>query len=154
MKATARYRRHHTELIDLFHQVIDVPEAEIERSAGAISRVLSRLYGLLSVHLALEDRSLYPRMRNCSDASLRRMAQQYEVEMGNLKERFELFYHQWLQVSTIQAEPRAFSREAKQVIGSLLQRIEKENREFYPLVDEDAARTEPAGAGLAKVQFS
>jgi hemerythrin-like domain-containing protein len=154
MKATARYRRHHSELIDLFHQVIDVPEAEVERSAGVISRVLSRLYGLLVVHLALEDRSLYPRMRNCNDAALRKMAQQYEVEMGNLKERFELFYHQWLQVSTIRSEPQAFSREAKQVIGSLLQRIERENREFYPLVDQDAAKKEQESAGLAKVQLS
>jgi hemerythrin-like domain-containing protein len=51
--------------------------------------MLSRLFGKLSVHLTLEDSSLYPRCQQHSDEKLREMAKRFANEMSGHKAAVE-----------------------------------------------------------------
>jgi len=64
---------------------------DIESNAASITKSISRLAGILKIHLGNEDRYLCPAMKNSSDAVLQKQASKFQDEMGSLSEEFMKF---------------------------------------------------------------
>lgn len=136
MAATQRYRAQHTELLTLADQIMTLIGAgDIAGRASNVRGLLSVLAGKLSIHLAMEDKTLYPNLMLHHDPDIRAMATRYSQEMGSLAEDFTQFNRRWLTAVDIEKSPTEFVAEAAQMFAALRTRIEKENQELYRLVD-------------------
>ncbi len=101
----------------------------------ALRTLLSGLAGKLSVHLAMEDKALYPRMIEANHADSKALAQKFMNEMGGLGDAFSAYNKKW-QASMIGSDPAGFAKETQAVFGALARRIEREDNELYPLADQ------------------
>ena len=76
------------------------------------------------VHLAAEDKSLYPDLRllNHKDATVKALAGRYINEIGGLKAAFEAYRGKWPSSASIQANAHSFRSETTTVLQSLKKR--------------------------------
>lgn len=140
---TRPYRKQHDELVELLGRLAPslTAEAARDRPDGA-RRALSQLWGKLTIHLAMEDDVLYPRLTKCGDALAEAKARSFAEEMGPLRARFEEFLARWTELK-IGDDPAGFAAETQQVIKALATRVDRENRELYPLADRVLAIGRP-----------
>ncbi len=136
MWQTENFRKHHKEVLDLTTKISNLLSPGLDaRDAASIRSLLSVLSGKLTIHLALEDKDLYPRMIAHKDLSIATMARTYKDEMGGLSERFGQYTKKWSTPASIQTSPSEFSRETTDVFRALHKRINKEDNELYCAFD-------------------
>lgn len=132
---TRPYRKQHDELVDLVAVLAPSLGATAAREhPDTARRALSQLWGKLTIHLAMEDDVLYPRLLSCGDALAEAKALSFSDEMGPLRSRFEEFLARWTEVS-IARDASGFSAETHALIRALTTRIDRENNELYPIAD-------------------
>lgn len=112
--------------------------------AYEISLNLAKLNGLLRIHFAQEDRSLYPAMRVSPDPEVAATAEAFQQEMGDLGQAFATYVGRWGTSSAIAAQFVQFRDESAAVFGALANRIERENHNLYPLADAMTEGVRPA----------
>jgi iron-sulfur cluster repair protein YtfE (RIC family) len=140
MSYTDKFRTQHDEILALATGITGMLEAR-EPDAGAVRRQLSVLAGKVNIHLAMEDKALYPRLMERKGSRTHAVASRYMTEMGGLAQVFSDYTARW-QVSAIRADMPGFANDTRKVFGALAQRIERETTELYPLADREAS--EPA----------
>jgi hypothetical protein len=135
-KATATFRRQHDEILSMAKGIAGAldPKA-LKEDAKSMRDKLSKLAGVLTVHLSMEDRSLYPMLVKHGDPSISSLAGRYMKEMGGLKEAFVSFVKRWSVVGAIEAAPETFIAETRGVFDALGKRVDRENNELYVIVD-------------------
>ena len=137
MTATQKYRAQHAELSALVTQIASLlNDANLSKKAAEIRDVISSLAGKLSIHLAMEDKRLYPKLMAHSDLDVRALSRRYSEEMGSLSSDFMQFNQRWLTAALIEKEPAKFGDEMTIILTALQSRIEKENNQLYKLIDE------------------
>jgi len=94
------------------------------------------LAGKVREHLALEDREVYPRLLLYGDSAIVSLVTQYKNGIGNLLPRFNFYIENWSNKAKIQEHSTDFIRETNEILNALLQRVETEDAELYPLVDK------------------
>lgn len=136
MAATDRYRQHHSELDALFNKVVQQLHNPVgDKWAHDTTRLLSEFTARLSTHLSVEDNTLYPNLLASGHADLMRMATHYKAEMGNLYGSYMNFWKRWRSAAQLQKDTGDFLKEARAIFSTLRARIEREDRELYPLAD-------------------
>ena len=136
MTATQRYRAQHAELFALVTQITPLlDDANLGKKAAEIRSLISSLAGKLSIHLAMEDKRLYPKLIAHSNPDVRALATHYSEEMGSLSDDFTKFNQCWLTAALIEKDPVTFVGEMKFVLTALQTRIDKEDNRLYKLVD-------------------
>lgn len=129
---TKLFRQQHGDILRSLSEVkrlaADAPEQEV-------SLALSRLAGVVKLHLTLEDQNMYPRMLAHEDAVVRETAQQYQRTMGELAPAYVAFHEAWTKPGAIDAQRQAFLRDFTQIEAALQQRITRENEGLYDLID-------------------
>jgi len=137
---TQKFRVQHGELLNVVKGIVQQLEADKLRADAKEARhLLSVLHGKLSVHLAMEDKSLYPRLLRHHDSEIRATTQRYMEEMGSLAGAFKAYIERWPTPSAIQADPETFITETGGVFEALGKRVQQENEELYVLADEQQA---------------
>ena len=137
MAVTDNFRRQHNDLLDLVGQIQALASPpRSEAAATEISQILSRLSGKLSIHLAAEDKSLYPRLAASEDITTSQVAKRFQEEMSGLGEAYNAFASKWRAAGAINDDFEGFVTESGQVFAALGDRIARENRELYPLADK------------------
>ncbi len=101
---------------------------------------LSRLAGIVKIHLSLEDKNLYPRMLEHADASVRETAQEYQRSMGDLAPVYLAFHEKWMRSGAIEKDRQLFIKEFTGVREALKKRIELENANLYDVIDKQNIR--------------
>ena len=145
MPYTDNFRRQHDEILALAGDIAARLQPDTLRAeARAVRALLSALAGKLAIHLAMEDKALYPRMAEAGVEDCAALASAFMKEMGGLGAVFAAYNQQW-QAAAIAADPAGFGRHTREVFGALGKRIERENRQLYPLADRVLATT-PAAA--------
>ena len=132
MKLTQTYRNQHDEIRRAGN---DLSVAMRGDDPAAVRRALSRLSGLLEVHLALEDKSFYPVLLKHADPEVRKTAQSYQESMGTLATAYMAFRGRWLRQGAIEEDRPGFEKELNAVWALLDQRIDLENDTLYAMVD-------------------
>ncbi|HEX6958680.1 MAG TPA: hemerythrin domain-containing protein [Ferrovibrio sp.] len=137
MSATERYRLHHIELDALFDRVHhSLHNTAGESWARDLTRLLAEFTSRLSTHLSVEDHTLYPTLLAAGDRNLATMATRYQNEMGDLYKSYMEFWQRWRTSGALHREIDRFLPEARQIFARLRARIEREDRELYPLADQ------------------
>lgn len=137
MGRTTKFREQHDEMLSITSEIKKhLNIKQLSNDANEVRSLLSRLLGKLSVHLAMEDKSLYPSLFEHSDERVKSMAKRYSDEMGGIAGTVNTYKNQWLSSSKIQDNPSEFINQTKGLFGALAKRIERENAELYKMVDE------------------
>jgi len=134
---TDLYRDQHRELLQVAQALAALLDREqLRQGGGEARRLLRHLAGKLTVHLGMEDRSLYPELLRSRDLRLREQARRFQADLGGLRLDAQAFFHRWLGTEAIAADPGAFAAAARPFLHALATRISVEDAELYPLADE------------------
>lgn len=135
MAVTEALRKQHAEIFEAVRQIdAGLDPQRLAKSATEIRSRLSAFVGRLSLHLAMEDNSLYPSMAKHADAKVRDTGAKFAREMANVKPTVEAFAAKWTE-SAIVKDAVAFCSETKKLFAVLGERIKRENTELYPLLE-------------------
>jgi hemerythrin-like domain-containing protein len=135
MAASDTYRKQHAELVEIVRSIEPLLDpAKLADAAAEARNLVSKPLGKLSIHLAMEDQSLYPRLIQHADASVRETAKKFATEMGGVKPSVESFGRKWTEAE-LRANPTAFCDETRKLFILLADRIKRENTQLYPLLD-------------------
>ncbi len=136
MLRTQRFRDQHEELLNIASKIsghFDV--VALSKDASGVRTLVSQLLGRLTVHLAAEDKVLYPSLLENEEESVRDTTQRFIDEMGGIGAEVEKYRAKWNRVSAIQEAPKEFIAQSKTLFTALAERIDKENNELYVLFD-------------------
>lgn len=136
MGKTDNLRKQHEEMVSIVSRMSAILNRErLSKDATEVRSLLSQLAGKVNIHLAMEDKALYPHLLGHSDEKVKNMARNYMAEMGDIGNTFKGYITKWPDPVSIQHDPDLFIKETKAVVDVLSRRIDKENRELYPVVD-------------------
>lgn len=136
MAITESLRKQHAEMVEAVRQIdAGLDPQRLAASAGEIRNRLSALLGKLTMHLAVEDNSLYPSLAKHANPKLREIGSKFASEMSAVKPSVEAFSKKWTE-SAITKDAAGFCAEAKKLFGVLGERIKRENTELYPLLED------------------
>lgn len=139
MYATTELRNQHDAAMGMAEHLLDLIDAyRCEADALPIAVQITKLIGLLRVHLAQEDVQLYPELVASGDREIAKMALAYVAEMGGLAHELEQFARRWSSSAVIATDFADFAEAARELVLQLAFRIERENRYLYPLVEPPA----------------
>ncbi len=137
MSETRHFREEHDDLLKIASEVsAHLNVDELSNDASEVRSLLSKLLGKLTIHLAMEDKALYPRLLEYSDERIKSIAKRFIDEMGGLGEAVKSYNNKWSSALPIQKNPSDFIVQTKGIFDALAKRIERENNELYKIVDE------------------
>ncbi len=126
---------HHKKLWDFLQKLQSYQsDAEVLAHGKEISATISQLSGILSVHLAAEDKYLYPALQKDPAAHIQQLAAKFSREMGTLADVYKAYRDSFMLTSQIEADPALFLQETARVLQALSNRLQKEDKELYPLL--------------------
>ena len=132
---TEQLTGHHEKIWQLVKPLQQYKEAQaVKAQAREISLLVSKLSGILSIHLAAEDKYLYPALLKDGDRKVRTTAEQFSREMGQLASVYAAYKDKFMTASQIEADPAGFLQQNQKVLSALANRLEREDRELYPLL--------------------
>jgi hypothetical protein len=130
-------KNQHEAALCLADQVMAACGHDVDDSkAFQISLCLAKLTGLLRVHFAQEDECIYPQMEASCDAKTSATARAFREQMGGLGATYLAYSEKWATARKIRSDFDTFRSESSGIFAALARRIERENRELYPLADE------------------
>ena len=131
-----RFRRQHEELMGLaaklHHELVP---SKIAADPAEARRLLARFRGLLTVHAAMENDALYPRLLAHADAEVRAKAKTLLDDVGSIYDGIHEHGRRWSDGAIIQRDAASFVRETLEMLKTLGRRMARENKELYPLAD-------------------
>ena len=131
-----KFYEHHGEVRTLAARIESQLDAgRIAAAPADIAGDVVKLFGKFSVHLTIEDQALYPRLAQNPNAEVRRMANAFQSEMGGLKGRFDAYRTAWPGPVAIAKDPARFIQETRTVLALLKTRIDREDKQLYPLAE-------------------
>lgn len=140
MPYTDNFRRQHDEILAIAGEIAARLQPDTLRADTRwVRSLLSALAGKLTIHLAMEDKALYPRLAEADVEDCAALALAFMKEMGGLGAAFAAYNQKW-QAGAIGEDPARFILETREVFGALGKRIERENRQLYPMADRVLTR--------------
>ena len=130
-----RLRAEHAALIALARIVTELTNTPGPPQLTELASARGRLREMLVRHLKCEDWILYPRLRATGDPDLMHITREFELEMGDLAADYVAYDDKWTP-KRVEAKWAEFGRETAAIFGLLALRIEREERELYPLADK------------------
>jgi hypothetical protein len=126
--------RQHKELVRTATEMFGWLDAAKLRARGAsdVHRALSSLSGILKVHLAMEDRSLYPNLVNHRDVALRTLAIRFLDERAVLRQQYDDYKTRWHSAASIESGAEKFIDETRAILGMLWNRMKMEDDVLHP----------------------
>jgi hemerythrin-like domain-containing protein len=137
MSRTTTYREQHQELVGVVGQLSALLDpAQLAKDAQLVRSVLIHLAGKLNLHLAMEDKALYPQLLKHADPAVQAKAKAFIDEMGGIKEAFGDYLKRYPNSQTIQGAAEAFVSDTQGLIKVLAKRIQAEDSDLYAMVDQ------------------
>lgn len=130
-----RFKKEHADLMAAVTSLRELVQHGVGERADAIHRQLSAMNSAIKLHLAAEDRMLYPALMKAADPAVAQTGRQFQEEMGGLAAAYMAFAARWNLAGKIAADPRGFRDDANGVFKALHLRVQRENRELYPLAE-------------------
>lgn len=133
---TDKFKTQHQDMLQVVGDIAKHIQANtVPDNAAEIASNLAKLSGKIGIHLAMEDKSLYPRMIESGNPEAAQKAQQFQSEMGGLAEAFTTYKTKWVSPSKIAEDAATFAQETQGIVKALGDRIKREESELYPLAE-------------------
>lgn len=137
MARTDMFQQQHSEMAEIVTAISGrLDTATLANEAREVVSLLAQLGGKLKMHLAAEDKSLYPAMFSSSNSEASQAAKKFMDEMGGLKGAFDQYSSKWRSYVAVQNDPAGFATETKSIFAALKDRVQREDKELYPLADK------------------
>jgi hemerythrin len=142
MARTDRFREQHNELLRAANDLqLQLNVAELSKDGAKARSCLSALMGKLLLHLATEDKVLYPELVAHKNAAVATMARRFSVEMQATSQLVVAYNDRWSTPTAIRRNAQDFAAETKIVLQKLVDRIRRENHELYAAADKTEGET-------------
>ena len=135
MSSLAQLRQEHAELARIVGELQAMIDHSAPPSSVELFGVRRKLSGLLIAHLKAEDWVLYPPLLTSGDPAVAATARRFVDEMGGLAQAYSVFNERWDALS-IESDWEGYRKAAQGIIDALTDRIVRENRDLYPLLDK------------------
>ena len=130
-----KFKHQHVEIISYISILRALTKSGIRENATEIARSIVSMSSTIRLHLAVEDKVLYPALQNADDAALASMGRQYQDEMTSIAAAYHDFARRWNTGATVSQNPEGFCSDANNVLKVLHDRMRRENTDFYPLIE-------------------
>ncbi|AYV55293.1 hypothetical protein CH370_15340 [Leptospira kmetyi] len=132
-----KLKKQHQIVNEYAHQI----ESEIDKAnpnIGHLVELLSIFSASLLFHLNVEDMELYLKMESYTHNSptLVSLFEQYQKTMFGLKDTLLDYASKYSDPLTIEMNFSVFRDETEEILDHLRSRIDREESEFYPLIEE------------------
>ncbi|TWH58043.1 hemerythrin HHE cation binding domain-containing protein [Desulfitobacterium sp. LBE] len=109
----------------------EVRSGNLDQKAFDLSLKISKLSGILVLHLKSEDEYLYPALKNSKDGVLSKTAEQLYREMGSLSTEFLSYKSTYMSAAKIKADIPQFIGESNKIFSALKNRLNTEDKRLY-----------------------
>lgn len=130
-----KFKHQHESILGSIDALRSLSRAGIACNAEAIARKIVSMSSTIKLHLAVEDKALYPALQRGSNAELARMGAEYQKEMGAIAQAYDAFARRWNQPARLRQNEEGFRQDANQVLRMVHARMQRENHDFYPRVE-------------------
>ena len=130
-----KFKQQHLAILAAIDGLRELARAGVVPQARAIAQQIVAMSGVIKLHLAVEQRYLYPAAQASGVASVARLGRQYESEMHGIAGAYLDFAGRWNTAARLELEPEAFRCEANSVLHALYQRMRREDHELYPAIE-------------------
>jgi hemerythrin len=125
--------RQHDELYKLLHEMKSLG-SNIEVNIDKIALNINLLAGKIGIHLQSEDKYLYSVLLNSRNLEVRKIAQYFIAEMGDIAKQFTEFKTKFNIKNKILNNLDEFKIEYPKIINAILNRLNKEDKKLYVLL--------------------
>jgi hypothetical protein len=130
-----KFKRQHVEILTCISTLRTLVKSGIRSNADEIARLIISMSSTIKLHLAVEDKILYPALQTAGNASLARMGKKFQDDMTSIALAYLGFARKWNSAFTLAQRPEEFRSEANSVLRVLYERMRKEDTDFYPAVE-------------------
>jgi iron-sulfur cluster repair protein YtfE (RIC family) len=130
-----KFKHQHINILSAIAELRKLVQTGITNHAADIAQRIVAMSGIIKLHLAVEDRVLYPALEASGNSTLAGMSQKYRQEMDGIAGSYLNFAAKWNTAPQLTEEPETFRDEANLVLKALYDRIKREDREFYPAIE-------------------
>ncbi|MGI1658417.1 MAG: hemerythrin domain-containing protein [Desulfitobacterium sp.] len=128
-------KKQHTNIRQLVQEIDqELNSGNLEQKAFDLSLKISKLSGVLVLHLKSEDEYLYPNLKGSENEEMRKTAQQLYSEMGTLAGEFMKYKSTYMSAAKIKENIPQFLEASKKIISALTKRLDTEDRRIYQLI--------------------
>ncbi|MBW7858631.1 MAG: hemerythrin domain-containing protein, partial [Leptonema sp. (in: Bacteria)] len=132
----SRYYQDHSDLLILVNALQSAIDSTDEKlRPELVFEALAKLSGRLMVHLAFEDKAIYPELLNSKNAEVTKLATEFQSEMATIATVFTEFIYRWSDINSIRESFDEFKEETFTIFKVLGSRVKKENEVFYPIAE-------------------
>lgn len=130
-----RFKHEHVDILESIATLRRLTQAGVLDNAVQIAQRVVAMSSLIKLHLAVEDRLLYPALQKGGDAALARLGQRFQQEMGTIASAYLGFARRWNTADALRADEAGFRANANLVLRQVYERMQRENHDFYPRIE-------------------
>ena len=131
-----KFKHQHTDILRGIATLRALAHAGVEANATAIAQGIVAMSGTIKLHLAVEDKVLYPALQRGDNAELARLGRQYQSEMESIASAYDAFARRWNTADNVRRGAQDFRDQANVVLRKVYERMQREDHDFYPRIEE------------------
>ena len=132
-----KFKHQHVDILESIDTLRNLAKAGAANNATEIARLIVAMSSTIKLHLAVEDRALYPALQRGHNPELARLGQQYQRDMGPIAQAYEAFARRWNLPESVRRDEQGFRDDANRVLRMVHERMQRENRDFYPRIEAE-----------------
>ena len=134
-----RFKHEHEDILGQIAALRSLSHAGPAQHAAQIAQGVVAMSSTIRLHLAVEDRLLYPALQSGGNAELARLGAQFQREMGEIASSYMAFARRWNTAERVATDPEGFRAEANMALRRVYERMRREDRDFYPRIEAEEA---------------
>ena len=129
-------REEHANLVVIARQLSGVIAQAVPPPSRELDAVRMELTSALIGHLKTEDWILYPALLTSRNDRVALTSRAFSAEMGGLADAFREYTNRW-EASAIESDWQGYQRETAEILRTLVLRITREERDLFPLLENN-----------------
>jgi hypothetical protein len=128
-----KYTNDHVQILRAVTDLKALAKGGIAQNADPIAKSIVGMSATIKLHLAAEDRYVYPTLANSANPVVANLGTKFLRQMGGIAAAYAEFAGKWNRAASVAADPEGFREHANAIFKALHERIQRENEELYPL---------------------
>ena len=130
-----KFKEDHIAVLTGISKLRKLVQAGVAENSGDIAKMIVSMSSAIKLHLAAEDRMLYPALARSTYPDAADIGAAFQNEMGSIAAAYMEFTGKWAFGPKIVANPEGFKNDANTIFKALFQRVQREDKELYPVAE-------------------